>query len=539
METRSINSSVSLSDPCVRYDSITGIFNKIPMHQLPYTLAREHHFTSASDRLAIQSIISSCHTFLRAAQAERCMLEFHISNPQTYEDIHHSLLSPMQQVPDDILYDIFSYVVEETIDIGAVDGQIWILRNVNFHWRKVVDGNPLFWNRFKIGYEPEVGGALINCRIRACLENSGETPLTLSLLDKRKWPKVSYESLRDIAREADRWVSLETTTYLLTDVEIQKSIRNRPLARLRKLTLRGLWHAGFADYDIFRDATLIENLEFDYVYFPAVLGIPMNNVRKLSIAHCRLKRLEDKPDSLYSRLRTLSSLEELTWRCNDFSRRTPTEVIMLPSLHTLAFGHTSYANPDREIWDMLCAPSLNHLKLDFLSSSVGPILSVASRSKSVIRRLDISSRSSAVVPIMEEFRDVQELSLSVLDDASHTFIPKLIWDPTDGEISEDAQILPSLKRLTLTIKIAKFPESIVKPLADVLRSRSSTYMATLEKHRFNTALPSHLVHFKCITKALEPCFKETRSALLCLRQVGRECGIEVVTEIEAIRNIDL
>ncbi|KAF8989071.1 hypothetical protein BDQ17DRAFT_1434696 [Cyathus striatus] len=362
-------------------------------HPLSFSLAREHHIPNNSERTTIQFLISSCEAFLHMAESKRFALEFHISNIQSYRDLLYSLISPIEKLPDDILREIFSNLCEDIIDIGGRYGQFWDIRNVSTNWRNIIDSTPYFWSGLKMRRRRyvQVKDALIFQRILLCAKFSGEVPLTIALLEKHMSPK-EHEAIIHIASQANRWVSLEITTCILNDYKIQDVIRNQGLTRLRKLNLQGPLSV-LTNYDMFHSATSIEELVLDYIYFPGAFGIPMDNsVKRLTMTNCGWTNRLDKLDVLYSKLRSMSSLEELTWISNTFGEEAPTEVIMLPSLHTLSCGHSSmYSEPDPKMWDMLRVPSLKHLEINYRwPSAIGPILSMVTSSNSFVTQLQLS-----------------------------------------------------------------------------------------------------------------------------------------------------
>ncbi|KAF8990975.1 hypothetical protein BDQ17DRAFT_1433387 [Cyathus striatus] len=308
---------------------------------------------------------------------------------------------------------------------------------------------------------------------------------------------------------------------ILNNYKIQDVIRNQGLTRLRKLNPQGPLSV-LTNYDMFHSATSIEELVLDYIYFPGAFGIPMaNSVKRLTMTNCERTNRLDKLDVLYSKLRSMSSLEELTWISNTFGEETPTEVIMLPSLHTLSCGHSSvYSEPDPKMWDMLRVPSLKHFEINYrLPSAIGPILSMVTSSNSFITQLQLSLRLSAAISIIEGLTHVEELSLALYDGGINTLIPRLKWDPTnDGN-----RLLPKLQKLELSrYHTIDQPDLIPTYLVDVIKSRS----AISEKHNsVQTLCVKYLKLLKFTASMVIP--KEGHTVFDIVKQTGEELGMEI------------
>ncbi|KAF9003229.1 hypothetical protein BDQ17DRAFT_1242285, partial [Cyathus striatus] len=74
---------------------------------------------SETDRTAIQAVLSSSETSIHILKAEISklqaatrLLQSRLSNIHRYADSHCSLLSPMRQLPDELLAVIFFYLCD-------------------------------------------------------------------------------------------------------------------------------------------------------------------------------------------------------------------------------------------------------------------------------------------------------------------------------------------------------------------------------------------------------------------------------------------
>ncbi|KAF8991020.1 hypothetical protein BDQ17DRAFT_1433371 [Cyathus striatus] len=286
MASRAIHQSLTFPSQCNHCGALSGgILHDVPSNTIPYALAREHYVPSTTEIPIIQALISSCQAFLHTAEPELSTLASYVSDTQAYKSVLHSLLSPINQMPNDILGEIFSYLCEDFIDVGEQYGHIWVLRQVCTHWRNVVDSRSLFWRKIKLGYSPKVYGTLIKQRVRTIIKHSQDAPLRVSFLDlnKRGWRASVYDAIRDIFDESSRWESLEATDLFISHSVVQSSLQGRSLANIRELYLCDAWDS-YIDvpdlyYNIFRRCS-IEHLQLESSNFPAVfLNIPMNNLR--------------------------------------------------------------------------------------------------------------------------------------------------------------------------------------------------------------------------------------------------------------------
>ncbi|KAF8990977.1 hypothetical protein BDQ17DRAFT_1433389 [Cyathus striatus] len=517
-----IHLSLKFPSPCNRCGTLSGgILNYIPNNPIPYALARDHYIPETTERSQIEALIASCQTFRRTAQAEISTLKWCVSDTQAYEDLLHSLISPMNKMPNDILGEIFSHLCQcdDFIDVSNKYDQIWVLRQVCTRWRKVVDSRSLFWRNMKVGILPNVIGTELNHRVRTFIENSREAQLRVSFCNEwRGWGNSVYDGFRDILDESDRWISLETTTNVIHHPLVQKSLQSCSLANLRKLSLQS-GYVGMDDgsdhFSIFHGSTSIAHLKLEHIYFPVILvKIPMNNLRRLILKNCSINPFEDESSANFSsELNSkLSSLEELTWDSCDF-HGMPSMEITFPSLHTLSFIHNNTEADSTEFWKILHVPKLINLKLDlrsFPNVELQPILSMITRSKCFIKRLEVSSITCAAIYVINELSDVEELTLSRMD--LHPVIQSLIWDPKN-----DKNALPSLRKLDLELIICEVQETeIFMHLTDFLRSRSHN---TTDCHKCLTTVD--------ITAEIGLDIEEAHVALKHLELIGRECGIAV------------
>ncbi|KAF9002518.1 hypothetical protein BDQ17DRAFT_1356999, partial [Cyathus striatus] len=170
---------------CTKCSTLTGILSKIPSMSASASLAH---------RSIIQNLVSSSETIIQTLEAELSQLQSQLTNIRTFKTFHHTLISPMRRLPDELLGEIFAYVIgEDGIDIGTLRG-IWDLWRVCTRWRDIIKGTPSFWSTFYVDVI-QIKPATISLRIQICLKLSGKSPLSISILPTFQYRKFLFQQL--------------------------------------------------------------------------------------------------------------------------------------------------------------------------------------------------------------------------------------------------------------------------------------------------------------------------------------------------------
>ncbi|KAF8976400.1 hypothetical protein BDQ17DRAFT_1207910, partial [Cyathus striatus] len=103
------------------------------------------YILSHSERSVIRGRISTSEAATRALEAELSNLQSQLSYIREFTKFQKSLLSPIGQLPDDILGEIFNCICEHGISIGSRWGRIWSLMQVCSRWRNVAQSTPSLW----------------------------------------------------------------------------------------------------------------------------------------------------------------------------------------------------------------------------------------------------------------------------------------------------------------------------------------------------------------------------------------------------------
>ncbi len=118
---------------------------------------------------------------------------------------HQAILSPVRQVPAEVLMQIFSYTIEDTYDVLHVESGPWVLTHVCRSWRAVALACPELWTSLLLPWEdlhPHVAGPLH--LLDMALSRSKERPLSISFTPERATPGVKFFCQR-LLLEAQRW----------------------------------------------------------------------------------------------------------------------------------------------------------------------------------------------------------------------------------------------------------------------------------------------------------------------------------------------
>ncbi|KAF8996810.1 hypothetical protein BDQ17DRAFT_1203197, partial [Cyathus striatus] len=107
---------------------------------------RSYYVPNQLDRSAIEDILFASDDAIRALEAELSNFQSRLSNIRSFFDFHRSLLSPIRELPDELLREIFGHVISgDAIDIGSHRNQMWDLLQVCIRWRNVVQDTPPLW----------------------------------------------------------------------------------------------------------------------------------------------------------------------------------------------------------------------------------------------------------------------------------------------------------------------------------------------------------------------------------------------------------
>ncbi|KAF9004758.1 hypothetical protein BDQ17DRAFT_1408716 [Cyathus striatus] len=512
--------------PEVWKNYLDGIASKVPIRDMTASLTRSHYIPSPSERASIEDLASSAEKTIQALKTELTyhqtaveLLQTRLLNTRTFLNFQRSLWSPMRNLPTELLSDIFIYVCAgEDLDVGLNTGSIWKLQQVCVRWQEVVQSTPTLWNTFKMEmniFTSVYNESHVTQRVEACLEYSGNAPLTISILPHEAWI-FSTDILDIIAKHAYRWYSFaidaDILEWAVLWTEMEALIQQHGLPRLRVLTVErnnNYDEYGDSPFSVFKYATALEEIHLYKIVLPDDSEIPCSQVKKLTMSRCN----SASEDSLRSLLHAMPLLEELGWidKILEFDQ-PPSQPIQLPSVKSLTI-HEFDDEAEQDSWPKLCVPSLTCIEIT-QDIDIHSFISMLQRSKCTIKRLHlIDSSLHFLAGISNELHDLEELSLSLT--VNSDILDSLVWNMT--------QILPSLRKLEVRNGSRTKNGIIVSLMGKIMRSRSSASIVVKEQKMF--PIPLSFVKYS-------EGKHEHDLAVTLLNSIGDELGIkvEVVTE---------
>ncbi|KAF9000510.1 hypothetical protein BDQ17DRAFT_677361 [Cyathus striatus] len=409
--------------PCLECGYLTGVLDKIPPRTISTLNASSYYIPSTDERSTIEDHISSSETSILTVEAELAklyvatkILESRRKNLREYEERQCSLLSSLRQVPDELLSEIFAYVIcEKEIQLTDGSSPIWGLQQVCVRWRDLVQNTPLLWcnimlKDYRSRYNP-AQAAHIAMQTKLCLKFSRTTPLSVSIMPVYdSTARVVTSVLEDIAKHAHRWQFLHLDGnflhHALRNTKMGALIQQHGLVQLRKLCVTYYDEKVLEvelPLDFFRSATTstLEEVFISCAFLPYCASVfPWANVKRLNVSyHYRCEELPNDDFEISSMFCALTSLEELTW-CVTHRRHTSTGIVTLPSLCTLIMDSEEMF----EILPMLCVPRLANIQIMNDVGDLHPLLSMLQMSNCIIRKMKLYNLSLPFSPSISNFR---------------------------------------------------------------------------------------------------------------------------------------
>lgn len=363
-----------------------------------------------------------------------------------------SSVSPVNQLPPEILASIFLLVPSRGIELAARSPHPWGLALVCNRWKDVAFSTPQLWSNITVELDPvrvskiNVRGDALVAAWKLCIQRSGDYPLTITLSASSDEAMAFVPTLLEpLVDYTERW---DNITFDFPIDILLPFIPNPDLQylRLRRLLFRGSDYGPTGELlpsiRLFQNAPLLSELRFhEFLYSPLELDFPWSQITKITVymnpglgIHHLLYGLRSMPN--------LSSLN--FWQFADLSSPyNPTtqkdEVVRLPYLRKLCWQ--THLSNGIAFFDSICAPQLTEMEFNCMDEDWDPdaIRSFLRRSMCVITSLKLNMTSPYVTTsFLALFPDVESVTLSSLfiegeiardltfDDHGGTFlVPKL------------------------------------------------------------------------------------------------------------------
>lgn len=342
-------------------------------------------------------------------------------------DAHRALLSPIRQVPPEILQHIFVLCLPSNGNPRMHHSEApLLLGRICSRWRKVVMGTAELWASIHVTVSPgstrKAGGfSLISSPhqpdvrrhdfVRAWLERSGNLPIDFSLHSQPSestFPLVSSPStfLTAILPLSSRWRRIELEVSA-SDLEVLRDLESKDIPSLEYFAFhtskaRNHWNVAVPDTDdqlatslaFLSAAPRLYRFSFDRAYSGIPLSLPWNQITELCVLNATLDI-----GSVLPFLTDCPQLCKCTFRYADYTRPVPIRRISLPrleelSLHSFVPHGLELRNTIFHLYDYLDAPMLRDLQVEASSGHparnfVRPIANLISRSSCPIEKLNL------------------------------------------------------------------------------------------------------------------------------------------------------
>ncbi|KAJ3741536.1 hypothetical protein DFH05DRAFT_1578639 [Lentinula detonsa] len=224
---------------------------ELNLHQLRFSeslaCGRAGYYPAGSERAAYDKLLGNTQIELDRCQKEIDRLEILCNTLiaskqllQANQRLIHSILSPINKLPLDLLGNIFEYVCYDRNYISGYNlSNVPIIKisRVCYRWRSLVSSMPIMWSKFQCS-ENEYGHS--HNLLPLFLRRSHPCPIDFQLLDKNECEGSSRSSknMSSLLLHSDRWRHVEIRSQFPTAYLLQPLIKSRvQLPSLESLTL--------------------------------------------------------------------------------------------------------------------------------------------------------------------------------------------------------------------------------------------------------------------------------------------------------------
>ncbi len=387
-----------------------------------------------------------------------------------------SEVSPVNQLPPEILAKIFVGVIYEGIELIHVNPYPWRLALVCRLWRDVTFSTPRLWSNVDIQLESlptqelDAGGGTLIAAWKLCLSRSGDYPLTVTLRGSPEGGAIVPMLLEPLVDHVHRW---DTMTFSIPLDVLLPYISNpgTPYPCLRYLVLEGRGLLGASEpppIQLFQNAPLLSQLGLHaFTYSPFSLKLPWFQITELASdmniglsIRGLLDSLQNMPNLsslVYSQFIELFALPPPTTQSN--------RIVQLPYLRRLAMQ--TFLSNGTPFFEGTCAPQLSDIELTCTEKHWDPeiMLRFLRRSNCSITSLRLNATSSAMASsFLNLVSDVEVVTLDGVP-IDEDLVRALTFD-----VSKSSWVAPKLKVMVL-LGTTNLKEEVYSAFADMIRSR--------------------------------------------------------------------
>lgn len=466
------NRSFSCERPEVIYDT--------PLSKLRcgYTIPNEEKVTInaniqqfRSDVDTLNHEIAELRFRIKQAQAQRSEIEKALS-------YQAGLLSPIRNLPEEILIEILKYCSPGRVDVCSPSSDIWQLEKVCKRWQNIMLSTQTIWSSVDIflgsltSNRANVSLATVEHLIKRCVELSRDNSLSIRFVEIGS-PEHFKHVFGLLSDSSHRWTDVSFSLSMITDPPILEF----GLSRLRTLRLSGAYK-GVLPFNPFQNAQQLSELRLFSLLRPFyTLVIPWQQLCYFQAVYCDFRTGE------FTEM--LQHMPHLVGFCSKWSkgllknRGKPVNPITFHFLQSFEIEA-----PPAEICTVLQSlslPVLNELYLATLqyTKSLGvetqteianSVVSLIHRSPTCrITTLSLSSiDGQSICRILEGTPDVTKLFLNYVSSVELAL----------NDLSTSDRLVPRMSTFSLTCKTNQVMFSI-GPLAEIIRLRNSTRHPTI------------------------------------------------------------
>ena len=388
---------------------------------------------------------------------------------------HAGILSPIRQLPDELLGEIMLFSTSGRTDVHSRFSAAWRLEKVCKRWQVVALSLQEMWASIDVylggstAYQATVSDPMVARLVQLCIQRSQERSLSIRFMEIGSHP-LFHAILDLLSSSSQRWEEISLSLSLLSSSPVFENGLNR----LRILGLSGLYPGG--KFGSFQHAQQLTQLRLSGIHYPfRFLILPWSQITYLKLVYCEFRTGE-----FMSLLQHLPKLSHFISRWNKgLSKNLPSTIKPIHLQHLKVLELDADPVPLWTLLNPLHAPSLKTLYVvtvqragNYSYSQISDsIVSAIRGSGCSLSALSLSSvNSECACDILDMTPSLTSLRLEYIQDAA-VILQHLSRQP----------VLPMLRRLTLSCSVNQG--------ADIIWSLVSFVEAWSDDHSRNPTYP--------------------------------------------------
>ncbi|KAF8967489.1 hypothetical protein BDZ97DRAFT_1916772 [Flammula alnicola] len=415
-----------------------------------------------ADLSVLDRELDRLNSAIKQLETQRSDIELEIS----YQS---GLLSPIRQLPDELLGEIMLYCSRGRVDVCAPRSDVWQLEKVCKRWKDLAISTQEIWSSLDvflgslIPYKAGIPVSVVARLVGLCVERSKDHSLSIKFIEIGS-PVHFEEVFKLLSRYSHRWRDISFSLSML----YKPPNLDHGLARLRSLGLSGVYK-GSTPFISFQHAQQLSEIRLFSVTKPfRTLMLPWSQLTYFKAIYCEFRTGE-----FMEMLQRMPNLVEFVSKWNKGLIKNHANSIK--PLHFRSLSNLEMEASPAEISTVLQPLTLPRLTELYIVTHQTPnatsstSLHIAESVAAVIRRstcsittLSLSSVDSACVSrMLQETPNLLTLDLGYIQEVEMIL----------HELSGSDFLVPLLETFSLTCKGNQGMFS-VGPLAEIIRARS-------------------------------------------------------------------